>query len=390
MKYVPLHSNPEHGKVVEIKFDTCKNDLICKYLFKNENGYWWGIFSHDLPTRFVCLKNDKALKHFATKYGYMDNKDCVNYNSGKYGVLSANEPYKVNLKDTRIVNSIQRIYKPGIPQRARNSGLCWYSAMCFCCFFCRQMRQLIRYYCKDKHLINLIEDCLSSPEKAEELRHLLFYKYALGDDPKQSPEKDGQNGFTEFITLCGKLNIPLVRYFAPNLSEFENDVTDKEGNKIRILKPQQNQPSLLVVRCFRTRWKPKLRIVHNNIKYKLASVLIGSEHCGHQIGASTCDLHISRWACADSDAQREGISPVFWKVKRYKDEKIQDYIQRWWYSWGKMIPVTLFNSGSFCDFSPHNRSSCNLEKNMNKIEECQLFNAGVVNSDFVYIHANKA
>ena len=56
---------------------------------------------------------------------------------------------------------------------------------------------------------------------------------------------------------------------------------------------------------------------------------------------------------------------------------------------GKMIPVTLFNSGSFCDFSPHNRSSCNLEKNMNKIEECQLFNAGVVNSDFVYIHANK-
>ena len=114
------------------------------------------------------------------------------------------------------------------------------------------------------------------------------------------------------------------------------------------------------------------------------SVMIGSEHCGHQISASTCNLHVGRWACADSDACKEGIGPMFWKLNKPGNEGIDDYIERWWNVWGKMIPVTLFNSNSFCDFSPHNRSTCSLENKMKKTV-CTNFNAGVVNSDFIYL-----
>jgi hypothetical protein len=385
MKYVPLNADTSIGHIVEIKFNSCKHPLVCKLLHKNVHGFWWGIYSHGLPTRFVCLKNQQAIKHFANKYGYMDKDDCVHYNSGSFGIMEKTHSPHVNPKDLEIINSIQKIYKPGIPQRSKNSGLCWYSAMCFCCFFCKQMRRIIQHYSDDDKLVHLVEHCLTSTNKAEELRHHLFYTYHIGDNPKQPPEKDGQNGFSEFIILCGKLGIPLTRLFAPNLAELQNTVTDKKGRKIAIQTPMLGKPSLLVVRCFRTRWKPKFKIVHNGMTYKLVSVLIGSEQCGHQIGASTCDLHISRWACADSDAQREGISPIFWKVKRHQDEDVQTYLDRWWYTWGKMIPVTLFNSGSFCDFSPHNRSSCTLTSKMDDNQKCNTFNAGVVNSDFVYI-----
>jgi len=150
--------------------------------------------------------------------------------------------------------------------------------------------------------------------------------------------------------------------------------------------PDNITPSLLIVRCFRTRWQPKLRITYKGIRYRLASVLIGSEYCGHQIAASTCDLRVCRWVCADADACREGIGPVFWNIKRQKNESLTSFIARWWSAWGKMIPVTLFNSESFCDFSPHNRSSCTLQSRMKESTTCTNFNAGVVNSDFIYVH----
>lgn len=386
VRYVSFGSQTQSDVIVEIVFSSCKSPLKCKLLKNGTNGQWWGIYSEDLPTRFVCIKNNRGLKRFATRYGYMDKFDCVNYKSGKFGVVSDIKHYKAAQYDLQVLKSIENVYAPGVPQRAVNSGLCWYSAMCFCCFFCKQMRDLIKTYSKDLRLNMLIDRCLYEPKMAEELRHHLYYKYHLGDDPKQDPEKDGQNGFSEFIILCAYLGIPIVRLFAPNLSEYTEDITDKSGNKLRVKRPQhEGETALLVVRCFRTHWRPKLRIVHNGLRYKLVSVLIGSEHCGHQIGASTCDMRVCRWACADADACREGIGPVFWKVKRNENEYVKTFVQRWWDAWGKMIPVTLFNSESFCDFSPHNRSTCSLESAMKKNKTCTTYNAGVVNSDFVYL-----
>jgi len=388
MKYVRFGKELPMDKVVEIVYNTCKdNPIVCKFLKETHNGQWWSIQSKLLPTRFVCLMNNQAISSFARKYGYMNSDDCVSYDKGYFGVVPSHN-YVDNLSshEHKIIKSLERSYVPGIPQRLVNSGLCWYSAMCFCCFFCKQMRDIIKYYGKDTKLDSLIENCLSNPKTAETLRHYLYYKYKLGDNPKQAPEKDGQNGLSEFIILCAKLGIPMYRLFAPNLSEFNLDVKDKQNNTTKVALPNPHNPSLLVVRCFRTKWKPRLSFKYKNIRYKLASVLIGSEFCGHQIGASTCDLNVCKWACADADACREGISPIFWKIKKEENESMKDFKTKWWEVWGKIIPVTLFNSGSFCDFSPHNRSSCTLEhKTKNNKSGCSTFNAGVVNSDFVYI-----
>tara|TARA_B100000945_G_scaffold263261_1_gene222026 strand:+ start:1254 stop:2411 length:1158 start_codon:yes stop_codon:yes gene_type:complete len=384
MIHIPFGKQLSTDIIVEIIFNSCNQDLKCKLLDTTNSGDWWGIYSSNLPVRYVCLRNTNALKKFVNRYGYMDKNNCVNYKSGIFGVIR-NQQH--NVKNEIVKSIVKKYYVHGIPQRASNSGLCWYSAMCFCCFFCTQMKNIIKYYSKDAKLNNLIETCLNNPKDAETLRHHLYYMYNLGDNPKQSPEKDGQNGFSEFIILCAKLNIPIVRLFAPNLSEFNQDIPDKKNNMLRIQKPSNNKPSLLVVRCFRTKWKAKPIIIHKGRKYKLVSVLIGSEHCGHQIGASTCDLNIGKWACADADAQKEGIGPIYWKVKYGKYEQNSEFIDKWWDIFGKIIPVTLFNSGSFCDFSPHNRSTCALNATMNKNTlQCNTFNAGVVNSDFVYIH----
>ena len=256
--------------------------------------------------------------------------------------------------------------------------------MCFAAFYCPIMRQVLKKYSKDFKLNEYMDKCLHSPDIAEKLRHHLFYEYHIGDDPKQNPEKDGQNGLTEFTVLCAKLNIPIVRLFAPNLSEFKVNITDKNKNEIPARVPVPNEPAMLFVRCFRTRWRPKLRLKYNNRVYKLISVMIGSEHCGHQIAASTCEGKICRWACADADARKHGIGPVCWKVPRKSGENLKEYIKRWWDAWSKMIPVTLFNSDSFCDFSILNRSTCDLEHKM-KNTTCTTFNAGVVNCDFVYL-----
>ena len=388
MKYVRFGQELPIDKIVEIIYNTCKNNhIICKLLAETQNGQWWGVYAQDMPIRYVCLKTPKTISKFARKYGYMNSDNCVSYEKGLFGVVPMNKYIqRISSHNRKIIKSLEKTYVPGIPQRLANSGLCWYSAMCFCCFFCKQMRSIIKYYGKDDKLDSLIENCLSNPKTAETLRHYLFYKHRLGDNPEDPPEKDGQNALSEFIILCAKLGIPMYRLFAPNLSEFNIDVTDKENDTSKIVLPNPFQPSLLVVRCFRTRWKPKLSLHYKGIKYKLASVLIGSEFCGHQIGASTCDLNICKWACADADACREGISPMFWKIKKEKNESLKAFKDKWWSVWSKIIPVTLFNSNSFCDFSPHNRSSCTLEHNTKKNKPgCSDFNAGVVNSDFLYI-----
>jgi hypothetical protein len=393
LKYVVFKDLQDSEVPVKIKFTSCNGSLLCELLKMTSEGQWWGIFTEDLPVRYFLIKNRKGLLRFATRFGYMDKNDCVSQKQGVYGVLISedgftvdyNSPYLSKLDKTLI--SLEKVYKPGVPQKTYNSGLCWYSAMCFACFFCEEMRDLIKHYSSDAKLNHLIDVCLSDPTASETLRAHLFDVYNIGDNPNQNPEDDGQNGCSEFIVLCAKLKIPIVRLFAPNLSEMRSDVQDKENMSVPVTypEPSDSSPSLLFVRCFRTRWRPKLRIMHNGKRYKLVSVMIGSEYCGHQIGASTCGLRPCRWGCSDADAIRAGIGPMFWKVKRRKGESLNAFVERWWNAWGKMIPITLFNSNSLCDFSPWNRSTCTLEAQVDPTKRCDDFDAGVVNSDFVYI-----
>jgi len=378
-KYVPFGKQTPTDFICEIQFDSCPNKkLYCKLLQINTYGQWWGIFASNLPDRFVCLKNKDTIFDFVTKYGYMDDSECVNYKSGSFGICNRKE-WRGSHAD--VIQSITDIYVPGIPQRTRYSGLCWYSAMCFAAFFTYDLKNIFIQNSKDNLLNKYIETCLYNSNDAEKLRRHLYYKYSLGDDPSQNPENDGQNGLSQLLILLAKLNIPFICLVAPNLSPIQFDVIDQKKKKIVL---NNSTPLLLFVRCFRTRWKPELKIKFRGHVYQLVSVLIGSEQCGHQIAAATCNSRISRWALADSDACRAGIGPVFWKVKSHKNESYNQFVSRWWNAWSKMIPVTMFNSDSFCDFSPHNRSSCTLEAKMKKTS-CTDFNAGLVNCDFIYI-----
>ena len=86
------------------------------------------------------------------------------------------------------------------------------------------------------------------------------------------------------------------------------------------------------MRAFRTKWTPKAqaRLVWQGRRYKLVGALIGSEHCGHQIGASALDVdNCATWALSDSDATQHGIGPLFWSMRRRKGEATASFRARW-------------------------------------------------------------
>lgn len=367
--------------ITGIVFASCGNSVTCKLIDEDNIGQWWGIFAPRLPDRYVCLKSREALKHFTQEYGYLDKNECVNYKSGYYVIGQMCGEKKP------VIDSLKKIYKFGIPQKTTNSGLCWYSAMCFAAFYCKHLRNIFISHSTDEKLNALMHTCLTNKINAEVLRCHLYDKYKVGDDPKQSPDKDGQNGLSQLLILVAQLQIPFVCLIAPNLSDFKIDIIGQDRVKIPL--NNKDVPEILCVRCYRTKWKPQMIIKYGGHKYKLTSILIGSEECGHQIGVSSCDAYLSRWAVCDSDACKKGIGPMYWKIKTIEGESISGFTTRWWTAFSTMIPVTMYNFGSFCNFSIHNPASCSLDAKMNG-KQCDNHNAGVVNCDFIYILIKRA
>ena len=357
-----------------IRFRSCTGLITIQNLssaHRINNESWWVILSENRPTRFVKFSDGfQTANLFLKHYQLVDEKGCLNHNakwtSEKKLCTELNVPTRF-----RHVN--------GVPQRVYNSGLCWYCAMCFCMFFSQQMRTLL---CSKlpKDMQQFCDTILVNPEDAETFRRLLYSKYSVGDKPDQNPELDGQNGFGQFCILLAKLKIPLIRILAPGMEEIRTPVLDQDEKVCQVrYRPLSKESSILCVRCFRTQWHPQRRIDFDGRRYHLCCIFIGSEYCGHQIGASTCDMRVCRWACADSDASQHGIGPVFWSIRQNKNENRGAFKKRWWSMWKDMIPMTVFNSNDICDLSPHNRESCSI-KNKKKSTK-----PGVVNMDYVYI-----
>ena len=110
------------------------------------------------------------------------------------------------------------------------------------------------------------------------------------------------------------------------------------------------------------------------------AILIGSEHCGHQIGASTCDGRVCRWAVVHSDAAKSGIGPMFWRSSARRKRPRLPSKQRWWKAFASNIPITIFSRNDMCDLSPHNRPLEHF-----KDSSLHTQGPGLVNSDFLYL-----
>ena len=386
----------------------------------------WLIETLNVPTRFVRLADGKqSLMYLIADCGFLDKDECVHTGKGElcFGHLKYNTPLPISLAS---------LQTPGVPQGtnltgkdARSAGRCWYSALCWIMFFNRHMRELILSKIEPE-AAKLIKRCLHDPHAAERLREYFWYVLGAGDKIGKPLEDEGRNGLTEAIIILAKLDIPLVRFIAPpttavfdahhraKLSILDEAITDGHGNALECRQPAANEVGVLVVRCFRTNWRPRRRMTVDSRRYYLMSAMIGSEECRHQMALSTCDEidptqsavnaagdraegpfevdgsvytkrpRIARWSASCSDRIQRGVGPMFWTIKRAAGESRHAFARRWWKAFGE-LPVTMFRGQTkVCDFSPHNRPNgelqCKLEKRTNDERS-----PGVVNTDFVYI-----
>ena len=349
---------------------------------------WHRISSRGQPDRWFRLFKPSALAKLNARYKFIDGAGCLN-EDGKLGQTTPS-----SLRYVRVLHKLDEstLQTHGAEQKTKYSGICWYCASLFLMFFSRQMRHLMLSKLDDEDAAFTV-NILSSRANAEAFRRHMYAKYKYGDRPDQPEHMDGQNGFGQFCILASKLDIPLIRLFAPSMYELTEPVLDTEGEECTIrTTPLPGETSLLCIRCFRTKWVPVPRYIWKGRRYKIVGMFIGSEHCGHQIGASTCDMRACDWAVADSDASREGIGPMFWSLKKKKTtETKEDFLKRWQEMWGSMIPATKFQKG-ICDLNPKNRDTMMLQtlkhtayrKLMEHGEEED--GVGVVNTDFLYIH----
>jgi len=166
---------------------------------------------------------------------------------------------------------------------------------------------------------------------------------------------DGRNGFSEFTTLCAKLNVPLVRYSMEDdeLLPMNTYIKDRKGRSCTVKLPKGEEPHFLTLRYIdgdHHRKYPILRrIVVKNRRYKFLGVTSGSRKCGHQIGWVVLDgwRHVM---AGDADLHKDGIGPLFvcFDGSRWKE--------KWWDGCREMLHVAKFGPGrlEFCNLSPHN------------------------------------
>lgn len=338
--------------VRRVEFKSCSGQMtIDAHLFRGQ--VWWRITTPSMPDRWVRLRDTaRALNALTHAYAFVDGDLCVN-SSKTSTVRHLGDPHPLREDATLSALTDEQRWTEGVPQRTHDSGLCWYSAMCFVMLFSDQMRALLRRYMPPA-LSRLCAGVLVDPARAEALRAYLYGVYAVGDRPGQPPHLDGQNGGTQLLVLLAQLGVPTRVLFAPDLADVAMPLPDQRGVRHAPRAPAPGEPALLMVRAFRTAWTPTRRLVVDGRRFRLVAMLLGSEHCGHQIGASTVDMCVNRWALSDADACKKGIGPMFWSIGRRRGETRAQFRNRWRTMWQNILPVTRFGAGQrrMCHFNP--------------------------------------
>ena len=196
-----------------------------------------------------------------------------------------------------------------------------------------------------------MDGILMRQDTSEAIRKYMYDKLAIGDDPEQAPELDGQNGASMATLLCKAIEMPMITALVHENALKATDFPIENAKGFRVdppPKPHSTERCILLVRTHRSRWRAPERLKFAGRSFTLQSCLIGSEHCGHQtaVARSTCD-HTNDdqnnvWAYSDSDAIRLGIHPILFR----KPPNMP------WHSCvSAAIPHSNANASSnFCDF----------------------------------------
>lgn len=329
---------------------------------------WWAVRSQGVPPRYVRLTQGvRSLRRLIFHYGIMDGDACVNSSRGtlEYAPTSAAVAIKRGSGEFPF-NNPRAAAAVGVMQRTVDSGICWFGSVCFALFYNTALRDIVVSRL-DEALRPHAMACLTCKDASERLRKGLWERYAFGDDYVHSlehPEDDGQNGMSQILILLAQLRVPVRRFFVSHSGStpLHDTVRDMRGGEHRFVeKAGDQEPHLICVRFRRgahatnPRHRPARRIRWGGRTYSLLSLLIGSEHCGHQIAGATPDFTRENWSTACVDAARYGILPFHWSTTRqkgggYRGGQAHEF---WWRMWGVMVPVTFFSGGQ-CNLSPHN------------------------------------
>ena len=209
---------PTGHRLDTISFRTCPGSSLKLKVLQSDGSVdqhgvakdsWYTIRCKDLPPRFVRLYNGtKSLSEFLRRYGFLDADGCLNHRDAVSRYVPRHTPFP---PESELLVPHNMRQKTGVPQFYRNSGVCWYASLCWSSFANKNISDLLLAHIPPK-LKPLCEGCLSDREKAQQLRNALWYDYRVGDNVDDHPSRDGRNGFTEFTTLCAKLDVPMIRY----------------------------------------------------------------------------------------------------------------------------------------------------------------------------------
>lgn len=430
--------------VVRVEIDGCgeasKDRLVLQMMWPHASAVKkqfvqdsvWRLSVPGLPSRYVRLSDgEHSLRTLLEKYTFTDASGCAYsmhpnqqiadnwaHNAQKIGAPSVDtQAVYAALKKKRdrsvrwltadaaeVRRYVQSPESPeidrchfntkGIAQLSATSGICWYSSMWFAILSPPKLRAHIYSHLEQRskkcehcaYLLRHLPKILNSQTESEAVRRYLYEALSIGNCPDQAPEEDGENGGSMATLVCGAIRIPMRVALAPWLKPADVPIKDAKGREAALPPvPGENERDILMVRTYRTRWAASETLAWGGRRYILMSMLIGSEHCGHQIGvARSCED--DTWAISDSDGIRKGVLPMCFRKPTGT---------KWATLAPKMVPYSNATSESeFCDMAPGGRHPLQTLHDTLKAQgldaiarRIETSGKDLINVDYIYLEA---
>ena len=347
------------GKVLEkVTFDSCPGtslEIRCLRAYTTEaddagvfEDSWWSIVCRDQPDRYMRLRSGKhSLFHLLRRYGFLDNRECMNHRRCKFHYGDAIRQGKVEVEQ-HIRDSA------GVPQFYEKSGVCWFASVCWVAFGNDRVKDFLLTH-HPEGLRRNAEMSLFSRRAAEEYRKALWYDFAVGDDVEDNPLNDGKNGGGEFTTMCAKLHVPLIRLREEKgmMVPITGGVVDQNGRHVPLSRPRRGESHILMLRFVdgdhSSRFPLHRRIIYSDHRYRMFAAFLGQRKCGHQCALVCNGTDWRNWGVTDADAHKDGIGPCFCHFSDHMKDA-------WWEKWKYIVNVTKYGPGhgDFCPLSPWN------------------------------------
>lgn len=388
---------PSGDVLVGIRYRTCQKGKMMLRALRLEGPVeegvhqriWWHVSSNGAPPRvFQTMNGPTSVQKLLNTYALLDADACMNIDDADFETVSEeNETVRELASPSHVSAALSECVPDrardgglyGIPQRQADSGICWYAALMFVLCHNLDVRSHLESYVP-RRAQELLRRCLHDPEASERLRELFWKEYGMGDPYGQAPELDGQNGLTQLYVLAGRIGMPILRYFVDaqgTAHKLTDPVTDPSGQTVPVSDVgTRGEPAQLLTFRFRrgahekdARVQPPRRKVVCGRRFRLVGMMIGSEHCGHQIAACAAGRSWRCWGICDSDAQHRGIGVTHWTATTPSRDRAA-----WWEQWKAVVPTVKFHGG-YCNLSPQNAP----------VHAKSTDAAGMTNVDFVYM-----